>query len=76
MTVPYFKVIRVMRWSDFYNPCSEILLNVFVSDDWNFTVNKWQDYCFPDKRLVTFVVWVNRNSCISKKCFWTSCCDF
>ena len=39
MTVPYFKVVRVMRWSDFYNPCSEILLNVFVSDDWNLTVH-------------------------------------
>ena len=76
MTVPYFKVIRVMRWSDFYNPCPKILLNVFVSDDWNLAVHKWQDDCFPDKRLVTFVVWVNRNSSISKKCFWTSCCDF
>ena len=39
MTVPYFKVVRVMRWSDFYNSCSEILLHVFVSDDWNFTVH-------------------------------------
>ena len=40
-----FKVVRVVRWSDFYCTRTKVHFNILVGNDWNFFVaHYWNHY--------------------------------
>ena len=63
-----------MSRGDFNNACSEIHFNISVGNDGNFTTDQRKNDGFSDEVLVSFVVGMNGNCCITEKCFGAGCC--
>ena len=65
VALTYHKVIRVVRRCYLNTSCTEFLINVFIGNYGNFSVNKRQNKCFADKVCVSFVLGVNCNGSIA-----------
>ena len=74
MSLTYFKVVGIVSGGDFNNACSELHIDVFISDYGYFFVYERKNYGFADKIFISFVIRVNRKSCIAEHCFGTRGC--
>ena len=62
-----------MSRGDFYNAGSLFHIGVFVADDWDFLVQKRQDYVAAVEVLVPFVLGVDSNGGIAEHSLGTGC---
>ena len=76
VTKTNFKVVGVVCRSNLNGTCTEVLFNIFVSNDYDFTTNKGKDTSLSNEVCVSFILGMNCDSCIAKKCFGTSCSNF
>jgi hypothetical protein len=54
-----------VRWSDFYNTCAEFWIDLDIADDRDIPVDDRDCDRLADKRLVTDILWRDRNGSIS-----------
>ena len=73
MSLTYLEVVRVMAWCNLNNTCSEFSVNIFISNNRNLTIHKWQHNLLANDVLVSLIIRMNCNSSITKHCLW-SCC--
>ena len=66
---PYFKVIRVVRRSDFNNTCTFSHIGMFITNNRNFLIKKRKNDMATVKMFISRVITVNCNSGITKHSF-------
>ena len=71
----HFKVVRVVRRSNFDCTCSKIWIYEFVGDDWNHAVYQWQHHFGADHVLITWVIRMDSNCAIAHHRLSTRCCN-
>src|SRR3989344_4880345 len=73
MSLPDFKVSRVMSRRDFYGAGSKFHINCFVGNHFYFsrTQKSFNFYFFTKIFFITFVFWINGYGRIAEFCFWS-----
>ena len=75
MPVTHAIIVRIMRRSNLYCACSKFRINIKIIEDWNLTVNDWQNQIFTNKFFISVILRTNSNTSIPQHSFWTCCCN-
>ena len=61
MSFANFKVIRVVSRSNLNNTSTKFHINIFISNNWNFSVYKRNYTNLAYNILISFIIWMNCN---------------
>ena len=74
VSLSHSKVIRVMSWSYLNKTGTKACVNMPVREDWNLSVNNWQDNSLSNKISLFRVLRRNSYAGIAQHSLWTSSC--
>ena len=72
MSLTHSKVIRVMSWSYLNKTGTKACINMPVREDWNLSVNNWQDNSLSNKISLFWILRRNSYARITQHGLWTS----
>ena len=75
MTTTQFIIVKVMRWGNFDTACTEVALDIVISDDRHDATRDWQSNGFADQMCITLIARIDGDSRITKECLRTGGCD-
>ena len=74
VTLSNLEVVRVMCRCDLYTSCSKLLVNIWICDNRDLSVCKWQLQHLSYYICVSLIVRIYCNGCISEKCLRSCGC--
>ena len=66
MPLPYFKIIKIMRWRNLHCACTIFHVCMLIRHNRDQSICKWQLQQPTDQILIPFVFWVHCHCCIPK----------
>ena len=72
MSLTHSKVIRVMSWGYLNKTGTKACINMPVREDWNLSVNNWQDNSLSNKISLFWILRRNSYARITQHGLWTS----
>ena len=66
MSITYFKVVRIMSWSNFNTTCSFFHISMFISNNWYWFIHNWKNNILTNKIFISFVFFINCYCSITK----------
>ena len=74
VSLTHSKVIRVMSWSYLNKTSTKTCINMPVREDWNLSINNWQNDGLSNKISLFWILRRNSNASITQHSLWTSSC--
>ena len=74
VTLSNLEIVRVMGRCNLYTACSELLVNIWICDNRDLSVCKWQLQHLSNYICVSLIIRIYSNSCISEKCLRSCGC--
>src|SRR5688572_15923162 len=68
-------VIHIMCRCDFQCTGTKLYTYIFISNDWNATIDQRNKCKFSMEMFVTLIIWMYANRGITHDCFGTDSCD-
>ena len=75
MTLSNLEIVRIVCRCDLYTAGSKIFIYILISNHRNLTVREWQLQHLTNDILVSLVLWIYCNGCITEQCLRTCGCD-
>ncbi|CAB4649355.1 unannotated protein [freshwater metagenome] len=75
MALADFKVIDIVCWSYLHGAGTKCRINMLIPHDRDHAIYKWYLDRSSNEVLVALILWMNGNSCITKHCLCSSCCN-